>query len=695
MPSHGANLRHIESITDANGQNLLRVATKDNNGLMVKEAYQLFSGTPPTDNVAVIPTTGASFTYTTNTVTTLTSSIDPSITNLGYKSVYDNGHAALGKLVPTLLFGGFSVNSVVSIPDSQAQRMASYVETTTGRAPFVIKTQTRGRGNGGTIDYARDGQDALDILNAAVTAAGSNVFGYSATANTAPAIVIGYSTGGLDALNFACRFPDRCLGVVLYYPNYDNGYDAEDSYYMVAPSVRTTIAARIQPGGDLRLTAGAASLDQYLVRNPIDAIARIMAIPNGPHVWIIGDYNDNVALPSRERLRDTLQAIPAAKAKTHLCITSTGDVNRVLHDDGTNGASEIYSERYFFPYLLANATEWTFPQKTPAGDVRLLGWMKTKLFEAWIGTTTNPKSTAGAGGKDHAGEFQADNRTQRYRFKPLTSTSGYLQIIRDGVQRVAPFTATAETIIDFNIVRSITEVYDADPTKDLGFTKTWQANSGVTNSSGVTHWLEKIGGTLDFAEATNKPALSTDGNGKAFIQFTSASSHKLVLNSLIVDPTQDFTLAVTCKKTNTTTPQQFIGFSHHGTAARGGIYYTSGVNGGLIWNDAGAISIANQNGLGGEVLAQNNIHVIYLMRRSNILYMAMDAGMVSSSAITSDAFTLTGTVDTSLGALWGNGGGAYYQFFDGGIYEIDAKQSAMNGADIFAHFALMKSRWNF
>lgn len=677
-------------------------ASVDSPGLMSAEAYQDFSLLPPTNNTATIAVTSGSPTYTETDVTTVTSSIDSSITNLGYKRCYDNATSGTSKLVPTLLFAGFLQSGRSSFTDAQARRMASYIDSASGRTPLVIKMQTRGRGNLGTTDYARDGQDALDILDHATSAEGTKVFGYATNSDgtfkgNAPAIAIGYSTGGLDALNFAARFPDRCLGVAVYFPNYDLGYDTEDSYYgKQGNTIRAQIAASVQPGGDVRLTTGAASLDQYMVRNVIDAIARVVAIPGGPHVWLLSDYDETEGLPSITRLKNALQGIPGAKFKVHICITQTGDSNRILHADGVNGTSEIYSERYFFPYLLKNATEWTMPRKSPPGDLRLPGWMKTKLFEVWTGTTTDPKSTAGAGGKDHAGELQYDDHAQRYKFKPLTSTSGYLQIIREGVPRVVPFTASAEVIVDFNVSRTVTEVYDSNPLLNLGFTKTWQADSGVTDSSGVTSWLEKIGGSLNFAASSNKPVYGTDGGGKRYIQFTAASSQKLVMNSLIVNPLQDFTIAITCFRSSATSGMSFIEAAHHGLPNRFGIQY-NGTNGGYLLNDSGSWLIQNTNGLGGGTMTINTIHVVYLWRRNGTAYMSMDGlhGSVFSSPLTSATFTQTGTNETTLGCGWANGGGAYWQFLDGGIYEIDAKQEAINEADALSHFALMKSRWGF
>ena len=39
------------------------------------------------------------------------------------------------------------------------------------------------------------------------------------------------------------------------------------------------------------------------------------------------------------------------------------------------------------------------PRRSPESGLRVLGWMKTKLFELWMGPNTAPKTAAGAGGK--------------------------------------------------------------------------------------------------------------------------------------------------------------------------------------------------------------------------------------------------------------------------------------------------------
>lgn len=664
--------------------------SSDSLNLFGKIFSQEYLSVSPTDPTDAISTAGSSGTFTEVTVSTVTSSIDPSITNLAYRRIYDNGHAAPGKLIPAILFAGFGNNGVASFTDAQAERMATSVDPVTGRSLLMLKVQTRGRGNLGTIDYARDGQDVLDLLDHAVNAVGVNAYGYGTTGG-ASAIVIGYSTGALDALLFASRFPDRCLGVVLYFPNYDLGHDSFDSYYMLQGSAnRATIASWYQPGGDLRLTPGAANLDQYVARNAVDAISRIVALPEGPHIWLLGDSDETEGITSITRLKNILQSIPAAAGKTHVHITQTGDSNRILHADGVNGASEQYAERYWIPYLLRNAAEWTMPRKSPASGFRILGWMKTKLWEIWLGPNTAPKTAIGAGGKDSAAELQYDDYSRRYRVKLITEANSnvYVEVLRDADKRNVLFTPKLDSIIDLNVIQSISSV------ADVGFQFSWRADNGVTDSSGVTNWQEALGGILAFTASANKPSYTTDGDGKNLIRFSAASSQKLLYNALIIDPTQDFTGCATVNKTNSTLGIIYE-LSNHGDLSRTGLLYTSGTDGGYAQNSTNGTMLANVNGVGGHTFSQNAKHVLCMMRKSSVLWESLDGSPWSYTAYIAGTYTTSGTNTTSIGAGWANGGGAYWQFLTGDIYEVDFKQSATSEADIHAYNYLMRSRWAF
>ena len=646
----------------------------------------------PTDPVTAPSTSGATGTYSEASVTTVTSTLDGAITNLGYDRCHSLGHVGSKKLVPTLLFPGYQQNKT-QFSQTLKRRLADYVGPT-GLAPLVIAVNSRGRVAGGTIDYVRDRQDRRDCLAHAVSAVGlANVFGSGESC-----IVVGYSTGCLDALLYACTFPDRVLAVVLYYPNFDLGVDPADSYWALQDT--TQRAYMISQIGD-RAQGAAAAIDPYLVRNPIDAMARIVALPNGPHVWVLGDRTEAplVPLPNPDRLVAALLAVPGNTGKIHIQITQTGSSNRILHDEAADGAGSIYAERYWATTVLTSTAEWLMPRESPSTGLRLLGWMSTRSvtasdstarpgFEIWTGTVTAPKTNS-AGGRIHVCEFHYWDTGRQFIFDPVTSQSGYLQVIRDADDRSYTLTAGTKLNVNLNVSATITEY------ADIGFAHDFKGGVGVTGTTQVTAWADQIGAlTFTQSAGTTCPAATTDANGKALLRFAGASSQYLVLNSLLINPTADFTVCMVVSKTNVTGGFVFE-VSHHGTYGVCNIGYNSGVSANNYKVNAGTYGYANTNGLGGQTWTQTTLHFVALMRKNGVFYMSLDGSNWSKSAVVADTFTTTGTNTTSIGAGWADGGGAFWQFWTGDVYEVATKNGATSEADITSAWALMKSRWQF
>lgn len=651
--------------------------------------------TPPSDPTTAPSTAGASGTYSEATAT-VTSTLDSSITNLAYDRCANAGHAGTSKGVPFLLFPGFS-QTKSQFTQAMKRRLADYVDPVSGRAPFVLGISSRGRGTGGTIDYVRDRQDRDDCVKHAVAAVGaSNLF-----ASGRGVVVIGYSTGCLDALLYACTFPDSVLAIVLYYPNFDLGVDPADSYWALQSTTQRTTYLVPQVGD--RAQGSAAAIDPYLARNPIDAIARIVALPGGPHIWILGDRTEApaVPIPNPDRLAAALRAVPGAISKTHVHITQAGDVNRILHDAGVDGAGTIYSERFWVTTVLAGAAEWSMPREAPPNGLRLLGWMRTRTitgsvnpsddrpgFEVWTGTVVNPKANA-AGGRLHACEFRYWDTGRQFTFDPVTSQNGYLQVLRDASNRSYDLTAGSKLILNLNVSMAITAF------ADLGFQHEWKGGVGVTGTTQVTNWADQIGALAFTATAgTTCPATATDADGKALLRFDATSSQKLLLNQLLVDPTKDFTICMVVNKTNATA-QFILEMSHHGTAAVLNIAYTSGVTSSNHKNDAGTYATLNTNGIGGQPFSQNAKHFVVLMRKNGADYISIDGSAWSLSTVPSDSFTTTGTNTTTIGCGWANGGGAYWQFLTGDVYHLVSKDSATGEADLLAGWKLAKDTWTF
>lgn len=650
------------------------------------------SAAAPTDPTTAPSTAGSTGTYSEASVPTVTSSLDASITNLGYDRCHSLGHVGSKKLVPTLLFPGYQQNKT-QFSQTLKRRMADYVGPT-GLAPLVIAINSRGRVAGGTIDYVRDRQDRRDCLAHAVSTVGlSNVFGSGESC-----VVVGYSTGCLDALLYACTFPDRVLAVVLYYPNFDLGVDPADSYWALQDATqRSYMTSQI---GD-RAQGAVGALDPYLVRNPIDAIARIVNLPNAPHVWVMGDRTEypGLPLPNPDRLIAALLAIPGNTGKIHIHITQSGDSNRILHDSGADGAGSIYAERYWATTVLTSTTEWLMPREAPSTGLRLLGWMCTRStttadntarpgFEIWTGTVTAPKTNS-AGGRLHVCEFRYWDTGRQFVFDPVTSQNGYLQVIRDADNRTYTLTAGTRLNVNLNVSATITDF------ADIGFAHDYKGGVGVTGTTQVTAWADQIGSS-NFTQSagTTCPSTATDANSKNVLRFSGASSQYLVLNSLLINPTADFTVCMVVSKTNTTGGYVFEA-SHHGSLAVCNVGYGSSVSNNNYKVDSGSYGYANTNGLGGQAFSQTTPHFIALMRKNGVFYMSFDGSSWSKSSVTADTFTLTGTNTTTIGCGWANGGGAFWQFWTGDVYEVATKNGATSEADITSAWSLMKMRWQF
>lgn len=670
-------------------------ATSDSEGLMPKEVHQRLMGVPATDPTDEICTTGAADTYTEGTVTGVVSSIDPSVTNLSYRYCFNNGHAKAGNLIVLVLLAGYGNNPTAEFTTDMMRRKARYKDPDSGRAFLVISPSVRT-----SRDYSRDTMDFVDIIDHCIKTVNALTDANGVAQNYVFGDIFipeGYSTGGLDAALLAARVPDRVPDLAVFYPNYDLGADAYDSYYeKQSSSLRPSIATRVQPSGDVRNVVGAGNRDQYVARNVVDALAQIMATQNGPHFWLMATSDDPEILPSPERLRDAVQSIPEAKAKAHIHISKLGDPYAVIHgpaaDDpnkvkaGNNSTAAIYSERFRYPFILKNAASWTMPKISPPLGYRVLGWIKTRHSEIWLGPNANPKSTAGAGGRDHAADLTYNEYSNTYKLDLVTSANGYAQVIKGADNRSVAITAGTPLRIDLNTIRSLSSV------TDVGMDGAVRASVGVTDSSGVTAWADQIG-NLSFTASANKPSLTTDSNGKAVIRFSAASSQKLVCSSLAVDPTKDFTIFMSFSIQTSATERTILDLAKHGQSSRIGTAISSSSSTRIYaYGDSGNWSINNGNGLGGQAVSQTVRHVAVLMRKGNRLFAQLDGSAWSESDFNAEAFTLTGTVSTAIGAMWGPGAGNYVDFFNGDIYEIDWKKSAMSFADIQAVTAFLLSQ---
>ena len=452
----------------------LRGATRDRAGAMPAEAYRAFAGESATDPTAELATETGTFTSAT---ATLASSIDPSITDLAYKRVHLPGAT---EYVPLVVIPGFAQSYAAGFNDAFLERLASYRDPVTGRAFLVIAITTRGRGNGGTVDCVRDSYDIADMLDHAVAASGLDVFGSGKSA-----VFSGYSTGSHGALLFMRRFPDRVLGVVCNWPN----FDLIEYYSRVSETLRTTYLDVWL--GDLRLRTPAV-MNKYRAANPIDEFGEFMAADGAPPLWTFADDDDPdaVPLPHHDRLIDAAQSFPEGAAITHAHVSDSGSSIRYRHDDGISSAATIYSERMWVPAMLGSPVERVFPR---SGRVRVLGFLETRRdvasgrpgFAVWLGANTAPRSDS-VGGQGFVADLEYDDSGTTYRLDLRTTVSGHAQVIRHLDDRKTAITAGTPLIVDLNAAPTYADLEAAGMEHDFNAEVT-------TGTSPVTAWPDQIG----------------------------------------------------------------------------------------------------------------------------------------------------------------------------------------------------------
>ena len=679
------------------------VADADADGLMPAAAYRAWAEVPPSDKTDPIPTTGASGVYNTGTLT-VASSID-SIANLSVDRCYDTGHAAADKLVLCVVFQGFE-QPKSGVTTALRQRFASYVDPESGRAMCVLARDSRGRGSAsGTIDYCRDTQDTLDCVDAQAAALGSLAFDAGQTA-----IGVGYSTGAFDLALAACREPERWKVLVFVFGNTDLGVDPLDSYWgLHNGAVRASLTTTIGDRGE----GTEAALDPYLARDPGSALGRLAALPNGPEIWIFGDRTDAdlVGLPSPDRWAAAISKVPGAADKLHVHITQAGDDNRILHDSGIDSAAAILAERKWVPWALKNIAPWTMPRHSPPSGFRVLGWMRTRAvvdasrpiesrpgWLVWMGASSPPKSSA-TGGRAHAAEMTYQDTGRQFRFDPVTSQGGYLQIERDADQRVLELVAGEVLPVNLNVSPTISSV------ADLGFTDAFFSDAGgVVGGATVSAWNAEIGSKVFAADAvgTEPDGSGVDGDGVPYVGFTAGTPNttgkRLVMADKLVTPTGDYTMIVVLSQA-ATTDGYYLEVQHHGDRS-GLTLWTSSTTDRLSYTLANAASGLVGN-IGAHVISTNAKHLFAVMRKSGVMYESLDGGAWSKSAVSSDASTWTDTGasnnknTTSLGCGYANGGGVFWQHKTCRIYAVIAKDSATSEAGLIAARALLRDRLIF
>lgn len=452
------------------------------------------------------PAPGATGTYVEGDFT-YASTIDP-IPDLYAKYAYDPGIAAEGPLPVCFAFHGFA-SDANNIPQATMRRIARL-------GFFVLAPGLRGaNGAGGSPDAA--GREVHDVYDALVSARAL----FPSVTSPDLATAYGWSGGGGIALGAGSKLPDTFTVYVSVFGISDWGWDTTYGWFFQTPSHRVGLVAQ---AGDRYVLPG-----NYRSRDAVEAIPQNLA-PRGAFVYLFHDQEDgDVQANQSTRLAAAMQG--AGLTNVELDVSVPGDAVRFFHV-----STDYPTVEWHFARRARAAPAWTVPA---SGRVRVNGWLKTKLFEIWLGDTADPKTTAG-GGTTHAADVDYDTIARTYFVTPLTGAV-HVQVIQSDLYGPAEVQALVTGPTDLSLNTPPAPI--ALATDIPGSSCNLRANVGATLAgSDVAAWADQSGSGNDFASATNRPESVTVG-GKLAVQFNALNTERLD-GPVLFDAGEDFTLAL-------------------------------------------------------------------------------------------------------------------------------------------------------
>lgn len=366
---------------------------------------------------------------------------------------------------------------------------------------FAVAVGMRGRDNAnGTPDVS--GRETHDIIDAVEYVKAH--FGQSVNPDSVH--VTGYSGGGGNALALACKAPDYFSVVASHFGMSDYGYDETDGWGEQSPARQATLAEWIgAKARDAWAGGEPVNLNAYRARNAVEAIALNRV---GGHVYLFHDDQDtNVSVSHSENVADAFAS--ESNVRATLNVTTATDSPRWLHGmphpvgdpDTPAGAPVRFTRDVWGPAALA-AEPWIVPT---TGTMRVLGYLKTKRFEVWLGD-----------GTEHVADLTYDTDASAYTVTPLTGEVE-VTVMQDG--RSTTKTISTETTLtvlpvffDSFTAENGTNLLIHSPDRDVvgggwGLSSgTWQiqggcarrvgagaANNGITTDVGVSeHRIECV-----------------------------------------------------------------------------------------------------------------------------------------------------------------------------------------------------------
>lgn len=580
------------------------------------------------------------------------STIDTAQVDLPGKYCYDAGIAAVAGTLPVMVLLHSYSGGLPEMNDALCREFAR-------KGFLVVAFQMRGRIDGFPDGSADDSvRELYDIYDGLVHVQGlfPVLMGDRWNAH-------GWSGGGGNAFALAAKFPDFFTVYTSVSGISDYGYDTSSGWWYQTQSHRaqllTEAGSRITTGGD----------KNYRSRNAVEAIPFQLA--GGGYLYMFHDSADG-DVPSVHD--DRVYAGMVAKGLTNVTqyLSHPGDPIRWLH-------GFIYPEqRWRIMRRALGMVSWIIPTE---GEVRVIGYIKTKRFEIWLGSGDNPRTTFPGGGIGHVAHVEYDTISRVYRVTPLTGTM-HVQILQTDVNGTIEVqqTITGPTDIELNALP--TDILEF-PQDIIGCVLNLDAGAGITLAgSDVAVWADQSTEGNDYAGATNRPAKTTV-DGLDAVTFVAASSERLD-GPAFVQGDQDLTLIFHMRFADGADCIPFsLGNSSFVTKDRLVFrHLATSLIGSMTDDNDVSTETGNSNSSAG-------VNHTYIIRRTNgrlriqVDYNSESYVVIPEGAVINDI--------SCLGALHGQSG--YGSFSNASYFQVIAYDRSISDRDLFKIQKYLDARW--
>ncbi|MCC6442234.1 MAG: alpha/beta hydrolase [Armatimonadetes bacterium] len=299
------------------------------------------------------------------------------------------------------------------MPGTRAELLPD-IERLARQGLFAAAVSLRGRdGSDGQPDV--NGREAFDIYDAVLHLRRR----YAPIVSPDRAHGIGYSSGGANVLACALRFPDFLVSVHAFFPPTDwrAFLETMDRERFAATLGKEGIEERLAAIRSFIGGSPEEAPERYRARNLLRAVGNNRQIP----IQLFHDAEDRFTLPflSESYLA---RAWELSMANVSLFLSRRGDRERYLHARPSAWKGLVEAERHFIPQILQRV--WPAPVLPPEGALTVLGYLKTKRFEIWLGEGT--KSTAEVA-------YRLKKDTAEFSFRPAEGGEALSHYPRIGV----------------------------------------------------------------------------------------------------------------------------------------------------------------------------------------------------------------------------------------------------------------------